>query len=86
MLALFAVSAEPYSVKQPLTEPRAEASTLHHLALAISKEDLVPERERLERLGCALTEASHKWAHVRSLYVNDPEGNVVEWVCFDPSL
>jgi catechol-2,3-dioxygenase len=86
MLVLFAASVEPYSVRQPLAEPRAEASTLHHLALAITSDDLAPERERLERLGCTVTEASHPWAQSRSLYVNDPEGNVVEWVCVDRSL
>jgi catechol-2,3-dioxygenase len=86
MLVLFAASVEPYSVQQPLAEPRVEASTLHHLALAISKEDLSPEHERLKRLGCNVAEASHEWAKVRSLYANDPEGNVVEWVCVDQSL
>lgn len=86
MLVLFAESVEPYSVRQPLVEPRVEASTLHHLALAIARDDFEPERERLEQLGCDVTEAAHAWAQVRSLYVNDPEGNVVERVCFDPSL
>lgn len=86
MLVLFDASVEPYSMQQPLAEPRVETSTLHHLALAISNADLAAERERLERLGCTVTEASHEWAKVRSLYVNDPEGNVVEWVCADPEM
>lgn len=30
-----------------------------------------------------VTDASHEWAQLRSLHVNDPNGNVVEWVCFD---
>ena len=86
MLGLLAESVGRDSVGQPLVEPRVEASTLHHFALEIAKDDFEPERERLEGLGCDVTEAAHEWAQVRSLYVNDPEGNVVEWVCFDPSL
>jgi len=40
--------------------------------------------ERLEDLGLDVTTADHAWTQWRSLYVNDPEGNIVEWVCFDP--
>ena len=36
-------------------------------------------------LGLDVTTAEHAWAQWRSLYVNDPEGNVIEWVCFYPS-
>jgi len=27
----------------------------------------------------------HKWLHVRSLYFPDPEGNLLEFVCYDAS-
>ncbi|HMM41441.1 MAG TPA: VOC family protein [Thermomicrobiales bacterium] len=31
-------------------------------------------------------ETTHDWVQWRSLYAHDPEGNEVEWVCFDPSI
>jgi hypothetical protein len=34
----------------------------------------------------AVTAAEHAWVRWRSLYVDDPEGNTVEWVCYDVSV
>jgi len=31
-----------------------------------------------------MTIATHECAHWRSLYVEDPDGNEVELVCYDP--
>ena len=28
--------------------------------------------------------ATHEWVHWRSIYVRDPDGNTVEFVCYDP--
>lgn len=87
VVALFGPGREPYGAEgRTRIDPRVEASTLHHLALAISNDDLAAEKERLEGLGLEVTSADHKWTQWRSLYVNDPEGNVIEWVCFDPSV
>ena len=30
--------------------------------------------------------AEHGWVHWRSLYLKDPEGNEVEFVCYNPSV
>ena len=38
------------------------------------------------RVRLGVTTADHEWTQWRSLYVNDPEGNVVEWVCYDPTV
>jgi len=43
-------------------------------------------RQRLEALGLAVTTAEHGWVRWRSLYVEDPEGNMVELVCYDRSI
>jgi hypothetical protein len=40
----------------------------------------------LEELGLKVDTTTHAWVQWRSLYVNDPEGNRVEFVCFDPSV
>ena len=61
-------------------------STVDHLALTIALTDYEPEKRRLEALGLAVTTATHDWVHWRSLYVDDPEGNTVELVCYDPCL
>jgi len=64
----------------------AAKTTVDHLAFTIAREDFEPERTRLEALGCKLEFAVHDWVHWRSLYLRDPEGNNVEFVCYDPAV
>jgi catechol 2,3-dioxygenase len=52
----------------------------------ISLADYEKEKARLESLDLTVTTAKHDWVHWRSLYVADPEGNEVEWVCYDESV
>jgi catechol-2,3-dioxygenase len=61
-------------------------STVDHLAFTIELADYEYEKRRLEGLGHAVTTATHDWVHWRSLYVVDPDGNTVEFVCFDPAV
>jgi catechol-2,3-dioxygenase len=61
-------------------------SSIDHIAFEIDLADYQSEKERLERLGLAVTTAEHTWVHWRSLYVRDPEGNLVEWVCYDATI
>ena len=64
----------------------SDQSTLHHIALNISLEDFESEKKRLEGLGLKVTATEHDWLHVRSLYFPDPEGNLLEFVCYDASV
>lgn len=66
--------------------PEAARSTLDHVAFAIDLADYEAERRRLEELGFDVEVVEHGWVGWRSLYVRDPEGNLVEWVCHDPSV
>jgi len=61
-------------------------TTVDHLAFEIELADFGRERQRLAELGMAVTTAEHGWVHWRSLYVDDPEGNTVELVCYDPGV
>ena len=63
-----------------------EKTTLHHIALNVSLEDFESEKRRLEDLGLKVNATVHEWLHVRSLYFPDPEGNSLEFVCYDESV
>lgn len=64
----------------------SDQTTLHHIALNISLEDFEAEKRRLEGLGLKVRAYKHEWIHVRSLYFPDPEGNLLELVCYDASV
>ena len=62
-----------------------DRSTFDHLAFDIDLEDYESEHSRLKLLGLAVKTRTYDWGW-RSLYINDPEGNTVEFVCFDFSV
>ena len=68
------------------TPPDGAKSTVDHIAFNISLTDFDSEKKRLESLGQSVTLANHLWVKWRSLYVVDPEGNTVEFVCHDESI
>jgi catechol 2,3-dioxygenase len=63
-----------------------ERTTVDHIAFEIDRADYEAEKARLEELGVSVSTAEHAWVRWRSLYVDDPEGNTVEWVCYDESV
>lgn len=84
-LALFAATNRAFlETKSPGLSP--ERTTLHHIALNIRLEDYESEKRRLEGLGVAVQATEHAWLHVRSLYFADPEGNTLEFVCYDETV
>ena len=40
----------------------------------------------IEGLRLKVDATEHEWLHVRSLYFSDPEGNLLEFVCYDASV
>lgn len=81
VLALFDRSAEPDYAGLDLAR-----STVDHFAFAIDLADYDDEKRRLEGAGAKVRTAEHPWVHWRSLYVEDPEGNTVELVCYDATV
>lgn len=61
-------------------------TTVDHIAFGIELDDFDAEVSRLEGLGVTVDTTTHEWVQWRSLYFDDPEGNRVELVCFDPSV
>ena len=64
----------------------APRTTVDHIAFTIALADFWPEVARLKALGLSVSTTTHAWVQWRSLYVDDPEGNTVELVCFDPGI
>ena len=66
------------------TPPSAAHSSVDHIAFSIAKENFEPEVKRLQALGIKVVQNYHEWVQWRSLFIEDPEGNTVELVCYDP--
>ena len=84
-LALFEVSNTMF-LDNKAEQLNPQETTLHHIALNIALEDYESEKMRLEGLGLRVNATEHEWLHVRSLYFPDPEGNTLEFVCYDASV
>ena len=82
------LSSTPATVRCWNRDPYAQPdqSTLHHIALNIDLEDYESEMRRLEGLGLDVQASEPPWLRVRSLYFADPEGNLLELVCYDESV
>jgi catechol 2,3-dioxygenase len=63
---------------------RPSASTLHHFAIEIARDDYAHVLEHLTREGLRPNTAAHGWIGWRSIYVSDPDDHTVEFVCYDP--
>ena len=84
-LALFEASNTMF-LDDKAEQLNSQEATLHHIALNIALEDFESEKMRLEGLGLKVNATEHEWLHVRSLYFPDPEGNLLEFVCYDASV
>lgn len=67
-------------------ETSQDATTLDHIAFVIELEEYADWKRRLEEAGLEVTPKTFDFFHWRSLFVDDPEGNRVEFVCHDPSV
>jgi catechol 2,3-dioxygenase-like lactoylglutathione lyase family enzyme len=86
IVALFAEAVAPQLEFLSRSSTDVSRTTLHHFALEIPLAAYHAQKDRLEALGLAVRTMTHPWIGWRSIYVPDPEGNVVELVCYDRSV
>ena len=55
--------------------------TLHHLALELDPADFDTEEQRLKSLGYQIRYGQHPVIPSKTMYVDDPDGNEVEFIC-----
>lgn len=67
-------------------QPQAGATTLDHFAFEIPLSAYQTELARLKVLGLSVRTREFPHQHWRALFVRDPEGNTVEFVCYDESV
>ena len=63
-----------------------KTSTLDHLAFLITFDDYDKWRRQLEDSYLPVTQKEFSFAHWRALFISDPEGNTVEFVCYDSGV
>lgn len=63
-----------------------EKTPLDHFALTIDLADYAAWKKRLEDLGLEVLAKEQRGFFWRFLFFDDPEGNVVELVCYDKSV
>lgn len=62
-------------------EPKT--TTMHHFAINIAVEDFDLADNHFAELKIPYSKAVHTWIGWRSIFLQDPEGNTVELVCYD---
>jgi catechol 2,3-dioxygenase len=86
ILALFPRDWPSNGAEHAWSGHAAETTTLHHFALTIPLAEYDAALEFLRARGHTVATRTYPWIGWRSLYVRDPEDNVVELVCYDRSV
>lgn len=68
------------------TECTPDSSTLHHFAVEIRLDQYESVLDYLTSHGLRPNTSTHPWIGWRSIYVSDPDGHTVEFVCYDASI
>ncbi len=80
VLALF---HHPSGADKPVT---GGASSLHHIALSLPFDEQDAVMHWYDRIGQPYRVECFGWIGWRGIFTEDPEGNTVELVAYDPSL
>jgi catechol 2,3-dioxygenase-like lactoylglutathione lyase family enzyme len=65
----------------PNADKFAPPRTLHHLALELAPTDFDGEERRLKELGYEICYGQHPVIPSKTMYVDDPDGNEIEFIC-----
>ncbi|MEM7343159.1 MAG: VOC family protein [Chloroflexota bacterium] len=65
----------------PESEAFAAPRTLHHLAFELDPADFDEEEERLKAWGYEVRYGEHPVISSRTMYIDDPDGNEIEFIC-----
>ena len=84
-LALFA-KANLNAFGEGFSDLKKDHSTLHHFALEIDKEDYTNVLNFCSASNIEYVTEVFKWINWRSIFIKDPESNVVEFVCHDSEI
>lgn len=63
-----------------------KSSTLHHFAIEIELAQYESVLGYLTDHGLLPNTSTHPWIGWRSIYVSDPDGHTIEFVCYDGSI
>ena len=61
-------------------------STLHHFALEIDKKDYDDIIQYCKNSELEYTTEKFDWVKWKSIFIKDPESNIVEFVCYDSTI
>jgi len=87
LLAIFQKNHTFSGPKDVNTETASsKVGTLHHFAFVIDQEGFESEKERLTGKGLDILFTNHTQFGWRSMYLFDPDGNSVEYVCYDQDV
>ena len=84
-LALFAKS-NLNAFNEKFGDIKTRSSTLHHFALEIDKIDYENILKFFERNNIEYVTEVFEWIKWKSIFIKDPESNIVEFVCHDPEI
>lgn len=84
-LALFSAKNQTAFGKK-LKTIKSEHTTLHHFALEIEKANYEEVLMLCQQNNLEHTTKFFDWVKWRSIFIKDPESNIIEFVCHDPEV
>ena len=84
-LALFAKD-NLTAFKEELEVINPKHTTLHHFALEIEKSDYEEMLTFFKQSKIEYVTEVFEWVKWKSIFIKDPESNIVEFVCHDPEI
>ena len=84
-LALFAQN-NLTAFREELEAIKQKSTSLHHFALEIEKSDYEEMLNLCDNNKLEYVTEVFEWVKWKSIFIKDPESNIVEFVCYDPEI